>query len=223
MAMKQAAVVVGASVIAFVAGRSLTVSSGAAAAQPPKDTKPAVQPPKPDKPGAPGQPGDPMAEWMAKMQPGDHHKHLNVMLGTWEGSIKFWMAPDAEAGESTGSVHREWDMDERFLIEHVEGSTEGFPPFKGLGIVGYNTVENRYESVWIENMATYISFMTGSYDANKKTFTFTGDMLDPMTGKRQKQRHIVDVSDPNKQTMVGYSTSEGKEFKCFEGSFTKKK
>ncbi len=225
MSWKQTALLVGAAALAFAAGRAVPWNEGVASAQPATKDKAAQpgQPAKPDRPAA--QPEtDPMAAWMAKMQPGPNHKVLDAMLGNWEGGVKFWMAPGGETMESKGSVHREWQMDGRFLVEHVEGVTEGQPPFKGLGLLGYNTVENRYESVWVENMATYVTFMTGTYDAAKKSMTFTGDMIDPMTGKRAKQRHVLDMSDPNKETMVGYGIGpDGKEFKNFEGTFTKKK
>ncbi len=221
MSWKQTALLVGAAAMAFAAGRAVPWNEGVASAQP--ATKDKGQPPaKPDKPAPPaGQPD------MAAMEvkPTEHHKRLEAMLGTWEGGVKFWMAPGSEAMESTGTVKREWDMDGLFLVERVTGKSVGMPgEFKGLGILGYNTFENRYESVWIENMATPISFMTGTYDAGKKSMTFTGDMLNSMTGKREKQRHVVDLSDPSKQTMLGYGIGpDGKEFKNFEGTFTKKK
>lgn len=219
MAWKTTAAVVGAAAVAFAAGRAATWGEPVAAAQPPKEARP-TQPPPGDKPAIPPE----IAAMMAKMQPGEHHKRLDVMLGTWEGAVKFRMSPTEPWSETKGSAHREWDMDGRFVVEHVKGDAfaPGMPAFKGLGLVGYNTIENRYESVWIENAATYIGFMTGAYDPAKKTLTFTGDLLDP-SGKRVKQRHVMDVSDPNKEVATGYCTGpDGKEFQNFEGTFTRK-
>jgi hypothetical protein len=162
-----------------------------------------------------------MERMMRSMQPGEHHRALDVLLGTWEGSVSFWMAPDTEPMVSAGTVTREWAMDGRFIVEHVDA--DGMAPgerFKGMGIVGYNTIENRYESAWIENMATWISTANGSYDASSKTFTFEGDMLNPMTGQREWMRHVLDVSDPRREVMVGWSrTPDGRKFKNFEGDF----
>ncbi|MGE3106973.1 MAG: DUF1579 family protein [Phycisphaerales bacterium] len=219
--MKSTVVVLILTAGAFSAGRFWPASSdGVAHAQPdPKAKAPA------SKPAAQPDPEAAMMEMMAKLQPGEHHKVLDVMIGNWEGTVKFWMAPGMEPMETTGSLHREWAMDGRWVIEHVDGKgmKPGDPPFKGMGLVGYNTIENKYESAWIENMATYLSTGTGTYDAAKKTFTFVGDMYDPMTMKKVHSRSVVDVSNPNKQTMTGYQTGpDGKEFKNFEGSFTKK-
>ena len=217
MAWKTTAVVAGAAAMAFMAGRAATWTENGALAQPPKETKPA-QPPAGDMPPE-------MAAMMAKMQPGEHHRRLDVMTGTWEGIVKFRMSAEEPWQETTGKAERKWELDGRFLIEHVSGPAfmPGMSEFKGMGITGYNTVENRYESVWIENMATYMGFTTGTYDAAKKTLTFSGDMLDPVSGKRLKQRHVMDLSDPKKETATGYCTgADGKEFVNFEGTFTKK-
>ncbi|HZW10645.1 MAG TPA: DUF1579 domain-containing protein [Phycisphaerales bacterium] len=161
---------------------------------------------------------------MAWMQPGEHHKALEPLIGEWEGTVKMWMTPGAEPMESVGSVTREWAMDGRFVIEHVTGSMEGSDDeFRGMGIIGYNTVEHRYESVWIENMATHMSFMNGEMSPDGKTMTFEGDVLDPMTGQRVHSRYVSDMSDPDRHTSVGYGTGpDGKEFKSFEGVMERK-
>jgi hypothetical protein len=203
-------------IIAFVAGRSLPVGGGAIAAQPEKK---ADKPAQPDK-----KPGD--AGGMPEMpKTGPEHKALDILLGDWEGTVKFWMAPGAEPMESKGTIHREWVLDGRFVKEDVVGDPMGGDtPFKGLGYVGYNQIDKKYESIWMENMAMHISMSTGTYDAAKKTFTFQGDMLDPMDGKRKKQTSVIDHSGPDKEVMTGTCAGpDGKPFKNFEGVFQRKK
>lgn len=174
------------------------------------------------------QPGDkkqpPAKDAPPPMPPGvalePAHEHLKLMLGTWEGSVKFKMGD--EWVESKGKAVRELAMDGRFIIERVEAEAMG-TPFKGMGIVGYNTLDKKFESVWIENMATYMSTADGTFDAKTKTFTFMGDMIDPMTGKKCKQRTVMDCSNPTKETMKGYAVgADGKEEVNFTGEFTKK-
>lgn len=211
-------IIASAGIIGFVAGQALPVSGNASAAQPEKK---AAQPDKkPDK-------GMPNMDDMMKMfsQPGEQHKTLESMLGHWEGGVKMWMDPAAPPMESKGSVDREWAMDGMFVIERVDATNMmgGDKRFKGMGIVGYNLIEKKYESVWIENMSSAISTATGTYDAAKKIFTFEGDMLDPASGKRVKQKSTLDVSNPNRHVMAGYGAGpDGKEFKNFEGVFEKK-
>lgn len=213
----QAITVVIAATLAFAAGRSLPVNNAAAAAQPEKKAAPGQPPKTPATPAAPG-----LDELMQKMQPGEEHKRLDALVGEWEGNVKFWMNPESEPMTSHGTVKRDWVLDGRFIIEHVQGESMGMQ-FKGLGLLGYNTLEKRYENIWAENMATWISFSTGQYDATKKALTLEGDALDPQTGKRVRQRTVVDLSTPRRHTMLGYCTGpDGKEFKNFEGTFEKK-
>ena len=185
-----------------------------------------------DKPAAaqPGMPSDAeMAKMMALMQPGPEHKVLEGLLGEWEGDVKIWMAPDAPPSTSHGRAKREMALDGRFLIEHIDADPimpmPGGPArFKGMGIFGYNAAEKKYESIWLDNVSTWMSTSTGKYDAAKKIFTFEGDMFDAAAGKKVHHRDIMDVSNPDRHTSVGYATGpDGNEFKCFEGVFERKK
>ncbi|KAA0217524.1 MAG: DUF1579 domain-containing protein [Leptolyngbya sp. PLA3] len=171
-----------------------------------------------------GQPDDgAMMQAMARATTvGEHHKALEPLLGNWEGTVKFWMAPDAEPQEFHGSIHREWALDGRYIFEHVTSEMPGGSTFRGMGIIGYNTVENVYESVWLENQSTYMSFMTGKMDPEKHTMSFTGKILDPVSGQRNKNSDTLNMSDPKRHVSVGYSrTPDGKEYKCFEGVMEK--
>lgn len=156
---------------------------------------------------------------------GEEHRRLEPLAGAWDITVKVWMDPAAPPMESTATVRREWALDGHFVIEHVESpAAAGMPGFRGMGIIGYNTVEKRYENVWIENMATHVSFMTGAYDAAKQTLTFEGDMLDPMSGRRSRQRHVIDLANADRHTAVGLGLgADGKETKNFEGVFTRRK
>ncbi len=216
---KSAAGVVAVGLIAFAAGRSFPASDAALAAQPEKK---AAQPEKKadDKKG--GQP----EMMMPEAKPGPEHEVLKAMVGDWEGGVKIFPGPGAPAMENKGTIHREMTMDGMYVIEHVSGSPmmPGGKPFKGMGIVGYNQIEKRYESVWIENMSSWMMFETGKYDAAKKTMTFEGDVLDPMTNKRVHHRSVADLSNPDRQTFASYGPGpDGKEFKNFEGTFERKK
>lgn len=228
---KQTGALLAVGVIAFVAGRAIPASDGAIAAQPEKKSDAAHGQPekKGEKPAAPAGDADMMAmmDRMMKMgSPGDEHKVMEALIGEFEGSVKFSMTPDMPPMDSKASIKREWAMDGRFVMEHVSGDDAGMggPPFKGLGIVGYNNWDKKYEMAWIENMASHMSFSSGSYDAAKKAFTMVGDMLDPMTGKRIKQTTVLDVSNPDREVMTGTCPGpDGKPWKNFEGVFERKK
>jgi hypothetical protein len=148
------------------------------------------------------------------------HENLKQLLGDWEGSVK--MKAGEEWMESAGTIHRELAMDGRFVIEHVVGEMPD-GEFHGMGIVGFNTIDKKYESVWIENQATYISMGTGSYDKAKKRYTFEGEMVNPFSGEKYHSITYMDMTDSNTQTFETYAVGkDGSREKNFEGSFTRK-
>lgn len=190
------------------------------------ETRPAT-PPRPGTPAQPARPGtptDPQAQQrMEKAKnPAPEHKKLDTFVGEWEGEVKMWMEPGASPMEARGTIKREWVLGNRFVSEEVEAAGE-MGRFEGLGFMGYNTLENKYESFWIDDQMTFMVMGAGNYDESAKTFTFEGECPNPFTGKRTKSRHVIDVSDPERHVMTGYGTGpDGKEFKNLEGIFEKK-
>jgi hypothetical protein len=160
---------------------------------------------------------------MMMPKPGPEHKVMEAFIGEFEGGGKWWMMPGSEPKEFSGKVTRKWDMDGLFVVENVTGDApEGQPAYKSTSFMGYNTFDHRYETAWIENMSTYIGMMQGKYDAAKKTFTFTGDILNPFTQKKTKQRVVIDLTNPDKEVMTCYMNDEGgNEFKCMDATFTR--
>ncbi len=201
-----------------------------AAAQPPA-VKPAGDKPAPaaakpgDKPaaGAPGGAGDPhMDAWMKAATPGPEHAKLKATEGSWNTVTKHWHDPASQPMESKGTCERKWIMDGRYLEEHYSGDFMGMP-FKGLGIGGYDNVQKKYVTTWLDNMGTGIMLFTGTADASGKTFNYTGEYADPMTGKLQKMRSVMKIVDDKSHIFEMYGPGEdGKEFKMMEVTHTKK-
>jgi hypothetical protein len=210
------AVVGAVAVAAFMLGRAVPAGDRALAAQPPAEKKPAADP----RPGGPPVMPPMTPEQERAMTPGPEHKWLEGLVGRWEGEVTFWTEPGAEPMKMRGAAVREMSMDGRFIVEHVKGLPEGENPFRGMGIVGYNRMDSRFESVWLENMSTAIIFATGQYDPARKTMTFASEFTNPMTGVRMKQRDVVDMSNPDRHVMTGYCTPQGgTEYRSFEGVF----
>lgn len=149
--------------------------------------------------------------------PGEHHRYLDPMIGDWEGTWKIWMQPGTEPMVSHGTVHREWILDGRYVKEVVE-ATSDWGTFKGVGFIGYDNVDGQYEVAWMDSMSTGIYTETGTYDPDKKILTTRGSHRDPATGQVRPTWGESDLSNPNRQTYLGYLTGpDGRSFKHFEG------
>src|SRR6185369_10993578 len=136
-----------------------------------------------------------MMEAMAKAgTPGEAHKKLEPMVGTFDVKAKMWMDPSKPAEESTGKTESKWVLGNRFVQENFEGTMMG-QPFSGVGYWGYDNVTKKYNGTWMDSMGTAMMNSTGKMDASGKVLTYTSMMNDPMTGKLVKITEKVTVTD----------------------------
>lgn len=137
--------------------------------------------------------------WQNNITPTEFHNNLKVLSGAWNCEITV-LTPGAPAQPSTGTMVNTFNLGGRFLVTAFNGEVFG-QTFQGTGTWGYNTVSNRYESTWVDNMSTGIVFETGSYDNATKTFTMTGNFDDPQTGQKKTQKTVYTVNNENQYTI----------------------
>lgn len=161
------------------------------------------------------------ATLQAATSPDEHHRAVDVMIGDWEGTVKVWLQPGAPPMEAPGRIEREWILDGRYIREEVTIDAPG-GAFKGLGFFGYNALDGRYESVWLENQSTAISYETGYLDREAMILRTQGQHRDAFTGQIIATRNEIDLSVPDRQTFTGFAIdSNGRENRTLEGTFTR--
>ena len=164
-----------------------------------------------------------MEKWAELAKPGPAHKALDPHVGKWTVKVKHMMEPGAPAVESDATSEVKWIMDGRYLQEEVNGSFMG-QPFKGIGICGYDNLKQKYVSSWIDNMNTGIATSEGTQDAASKTFNYTTECPDPMTGKYSKGRTVQKWTDNDHYTMQMFGPGpDGKEMMHMELNATRAK
>jgi hypothetical protein len=175
------------------------------------------------KAGKPAMDEKAMMEMMAKLgTPGEAHKALEPMVGTWDTKVTSWMDPAAPPMVSTGTSENRWIMGNRFIEQRFQGSFMD-QPFEGIGYTGYDNLKKKYIGTWMDSMGTGIFTSLGTADASGKTVTLTGMMDDPMTGKAMKTTSVVKVVDNNKHTMEMWCPApDGKPNKMMEIENTRK-
>src|SRR5262245_36767913 len=78
---------------------------------------------------------DEFAAMMKLHTPGEAHKALEPLVGTWHAKVKMYAKPGEAPMESEGTMTRKWVLDGRFLEEKFEGNFGGMA-FKGQGFTG---------------------------------------------------------------------------------------
>jgi hypothetical protein len=151
-----------------------------------------------------------MAAYEKAMTPAAPHARLAEMAGEWQLEVKFWMQPGGEPMVSTATSTRKMIMGGRYLADHVEGDAMG-QPFTGMGLTGYNNVEERFEATWVDNMGTGIFTSHGEWNEEENALVMHGSYVDPATGKKKMVKTISRIVGPDKEIFEQYEKSEGEE------------
>ena len=83
--------------------------------------------------------------------PGEPHKLLASMAGSWNTKTKSWMEPNKPPTESIGSCEQKMLLGGRFLQQECTGDMMG-QPFTGIGVNGYDNHTRKYVSTWMDSM-----------------------------------------------------------------------
>jgi len=153
--------------------------------------------------------------------PGEPHKLLASMAGSWTTKTKHWMEPKKPPMESTGTCEQKMLLEGRFLQQECTGEMMG-SPFTGIGVTGYDNHTKKYVSTWMDSMGTGIFFMEGTASADGKTITQKGRYDDPIEGP-MKLRGVTKIVDANTESFEMYGTGKsGKDMKMMEITYTRK-
>lgn len=166
-----------------------------------------------------------MMEMMTKYgTPGKNHELLKNYAGNWDVEMKMWQSPGAEPMVSKGTQKGELILGGRYVKCTYEATMMGMT-YHGLEIIGYDLFENKYITLWIDNMGTGFVKTAGVLDASGKILTEMGEWPDPMAeGKTmQKVKNVTTFIEDGKYTFEMFMVMpDGTEFKSMELTATRK-
>ena len=140
--------------------------------------------------------GFPMPEW-TKM--GKEHESFKKLAGEWDISQKMWMMPGQPPMESKAFSSSKLLWGGRFVEMDYRGDMMG-TPFKGRLLMGFDRVDKKYVSVWMENLSAYMSI---SYGTEKDgVITYTMNDPDYMTGQKKKTQMQMKWVDDDTYTLT---------------------
>lgn len=170
-----------------------------------------------------------MAQMMELGKPGENHKLLAELAGSWTYTMKMMMDPSTgKPSESKGTATRKAMFDGRYFTFDVSGKfqmpgKDGKPMdmnFKGMAIEGYDNVKKKFFSSWIDNMSTMMMVSEGTYDAASKTFTYMAE-CEMMPGVKTKMREVIKVVDKDHHNFEMYEDRGTGETKTMEIAYTR--
>ena len=147
---------------------------------------------------------------------GAPHHGFARRVGSWKVQARFWMAPGASPELSEGTSEVTLIMGGRYVMEKFEMSTPD-GPFNGLGIVGYDNIKGRYQSIWIDSMSTGVMTAEGTGDKDARAIEYTGEEPDPISNAYKPYRSVDrQLDDTTRRLETFESGPDGKEFKAME-------
>jgi hypothetical protein len=164
-----------------------------------------------------------MAKWQEFSTPGEGHKALEPLVGTWDYTVTWWETPESQPQKSTGTSEVKWIMEGRFLEQTAKGTAMG-QEFQGMGLMGYDNMKKEYTGVWIDNMGTGMMTSAGTYDPETKSFTEKGSFSCPQEDGEKAFRGVTTILGPDKYTYEMFAAGkDGKEARMMEIVYTRKK
>ena len=134
-----------------------------------------------------------MPEWTKRTKRTKQHEDLAKMVGTWDVTMKMWMVPDSPPMESTGISTGKALLGGNYVQQDFEGSVMG-GPFEGVLMLGYDTVDKEFVSVWMDSFHPVMYVGRGT--EKDGLTTYDAEEPDFMTGKKKKTRMTIRL-DPN--------------------------
>jgi hypothetical protein len=153
--------------------------------------------------------------------PGEAHKKLDAIVGTFDTKVSMFMDPSKPPDVSTGTSVNTWVLGNRFVEMKYQGTFMG-QPFSGIGYQGYDNVQKKYIGTWMDSAGTAMMNSSGTMTGN--VMTTSSMMADPMSGKMEKITSKVTVADNDHYKMEMWGTApDGKNYKMMEIAYTRKK
>jgi hypothetical protein len=125
----------------------------------------------------------PMAKALeSAMTPGEGHKRLNPLIGTFNVAIKIWVTPEGPPIETTAASVNTWVLGGRFVQMMLNGDAPN-ALFSGTGNIAYDNVTKNYQAAWMDTGSTAITLYTGKLDTSGKSALLKGSIPNALTGK----------------------------------------
>ena len=165
-----------------------------------------------------------MARWMATMKPGPAHERLRELVGSYELTMRMWMAPGQPPMESKGSSEVTWFAEGKWLQENWSMEMMGMPT-RGLSVLGYDNFKERYVWSKVDSLQTCITGAFGHFDASGDNLILWGTIDEPMTPEQDKQvRYIFRGFGQDKFTLEVHDMMIGEsDTKVLEFEYARKK
>jgi len=149
----------------------------------------------------------------------ENHEFMKKYAGNWQVQTTAWMAPGQPPALSRSTARGEMALGGRFLLMNFRGEMFG-QPFEGMQIVGYDNLQKKYITFWIDSTSTFFFLTSGTRLGN--TINEAGFWPDPLTGAQVTVKARTVWVGPDEYTYEQFMVMpDGSEFKSMENRCTR--
>ena len=160
--------------------------------------------------------------YMAAGALNENHRLLQFYAGKWDVAVTMWESPGTTPQTSKGTAEAAPILGGRFIMTKFKGTMMGFP-FDAVQIDGYDNIQKKFQTLWLDSTSTSFFLLEGAYDPSSKSWTHTGRWADPM-GVVSPVRMVFRILGPDDYlTEMFMGLPDGKEFKSMETRYVRVK
>jgi hypothetical protein len=153
-------------------------------------------------------------------KPGEHHRHLKMMVGTWDVKSKMFMAT-GQVMEGTFTEVTTLQSGGFWLIANFTGKFMG-TPFHGHSVLGYDAHKKQYTGVWVDSFASVMMHSTGHCEKNGKLNIMIGSFYDRMQKRKVTMKQITEIKDANTKIFRMFDVQGKKETLIMEAVYKRR-
>lgn len=166
---------------------------------------------------------DDMLAWIQAGTPGEMHRLMDPLIGTWDAQVTLFMDPTdpAVVEVSNGTMVNEWILDGRYVRGDFDGMAMG-QPFQGMSLFAYDNAMQTYRGLWIDSMSTGLQESAGYADEAGNAWTMITTTTDPATGGPMNGKERIVFESDDRLVMTAWYELEGAMVKSMEIAYTRR-
>lgn len=166
---------------------------------------------------------DEMTKLKAAAEPGEIHKKIAKLEGTWDQQ----MVNTTDGMSSSGTITYRPVLGGRFILGEskavmkmgpaaakMDGTGDGHAsnevPWEGFQLIGYDNATKKHVTTYSSTMGTGICFLEGTADPSGKVITYEGTMKDAITPQGRPFKVVVNCESDDKTVVELWDSKGGK-------------
>jgi hypothetical protein len=164
-----------------------------------------------------------MQAWQKAATPAEGHKRLEALVGTFDAKMRSTVDASKPPEDSVGTSTNTWVLGGRYVEQEYDGEFMG-EPYRGIGYTGYDNIQKKYVSAWMDTAGTGIMFLTSAADKSGKTIAGSARIWDPLTEKPLPVESKIIITDNDHYSFELWGKApNGKLIKLIDIQYTRKK